>query len=247
MSLRIACDLDGTVADMDAALQREAQRLFGPEVSLHAVRGDRLESAEDVESQIDAGANAALAPAPSAAARPSGRPLTPQEIRKLWQHVAAIENFWMSLGEVEPGAVARLAALTGQHRWEVVFLTQRPESAGDTTQVQSQRWLRAHGFDLPSVMVMRGSRGRVASALSLDVVLDDRPENCLDVIADSTAKPILVWRVGPARPPQGIAGVAIEKVASMAEAFTRLESMTAERAAEGSLFGRLRRALGRSR
>ena len=32
-----------------------------------------------------------------------------------------------------------------------------------------------------------------------------------------------------------------------AEAFTRLESMTAERAAGGNLFGRLRRALGRSK
>ena len=34
MPLRIACDLDGTVADMDAALQREAERLFGPDVSV---------------------------------------------------------------------------------------------------------------------------------------------------------------------------------------------------------------------
>ena len=34
MTLRIACDLDGTVADMDAALQREARRLFGPDIDL---------------------------------------------------------------------------------------------------------------------------------------------------------------------------------------------------------------------
>jgi hypothetical protein len=50
MSLRIACDLDGTIADMDAALQREAKRLFGPEVDLHASPAmARIESAEDVE------------------------------------------------------------------------------------------------------------------------------------------------------------------------------------------------------
>src|SRR5215212_4935842 len=193
MSLRIACDLDGTIADMDSALQREAERLFGPEVNLQAIAGERLESAEDVEGQI--GAESTLAPPPPLAVS-VGRPLTPREIRRLWQHVAGIDNFWISLGEIEPGAVARLSALATQYRWEIIFLTQRPRSAGETTQVQSQRWLKAHGFDLPSVMVMRGSRGKVAAALSLDVVLDDRPENCLDVIADSKAKPFLIWRLG---------------------------------------------------
>jgi hypothetical protein len=172
--------------------------------------------------------------------------LTPREIRRLWQHVAGVENFWMSLGEIEPGAVARLSALTAQHRWEIIFLTQRPSSAGETTQVQSQRWLRAHGFDLPSVMVMRGSRGKVAAALSLDVVIDDRPENCLDVIADSKAKPFLIWRLGAARMPPGLVGLAIESVPSMAGACVRLERIMAERERGESLFGRLRRALGKS-
>jgi hypothetical protein len=45
MALRLACDLDGTVADMDAALQREARRLFGPDVDLHASEKRPLESA----------------------------------------------------------------------------------------------------------------------------------------------------------------------------------------------------------
>ena len=243
MSLRIACDLDGTIADMDSALQREAERLFGPEVNLHAVPGERLESAEDVEGHL--GANSEL-PSPSPIALPIGRALTPREIRRLWQHVAGIDNFWMSLGEIEPGAVARLSALATQYRWDIIFLTQRPRSAGETTQVQSQRWLKAHGFDLPSVMVMRGSRGKVAAALSLDVVIDDRPENCLDVIADSKAKPFLVWRLGAARMPPGIVGLAVESVASMAEAYAHLEAMTAGRERPEGLFGRLRRALGKS-
>jgi hypothetical protein len=245
MPLRIACDLDGTVADMDAALQREAQRLFGPEVSLHADPGDRLESAEDVEGRMSVTALPDVAP-PSPVASARKRPLAAHEIRRLWQHVASVENFWTSLGEVEPGAVARLAMLARQHRWEVLFLTQRPDSAGDTTQVQSQWWLKAHGFELPSVMVMRGSRGKVAAALALDVVIDDRPENCLDVIADSTARPILIWRFGATRVPLGIAGLAIEKVSSMADAFTQLEAMTAERCGGRTVLGRLRRALGRT-
>jgi hypothetical protein len=244
MSLRIACDLDGTIADMDAALQREAQRLFGPGVNLHAAPGARLESAEDVEGQI---VDDEAPPAAAGTTATQARPLTAREIRKLWHHVAGIENFWRSLGEVEPGAVARFASLARQHRWEIIFLTQRPGSAGETTQKQSQRWLHAHGFELPSVMVMRGSRGKVAAALSLDVVLDDRAENCLDVIADSKATPILIWRAGNTRMPPGIAGLAIQSVASIGEALGRLEAMTLQRSPADGLFGRLRRVLGKSR
>jgi hypothetical protein len=47
---------------------------------------------------------------------------------------------------------------------------------------------------LPSVFVVQGSRGRIAKALDLDIVVDDRPENCLDVITESSARAILVWR-----------------------------------------------------
>jgi hypothetical protein len=46
------------------------------------------------------------------------------------------------------------------------------------------------GFTLPSVYVVRGSRGAVAAALGLTIVVDDRPENCVDVVADSKARAI---------------------------------------------------------
>ena len=239
MSLRVACDLDGTVADMDVALQREARRLFGPDVALHAFPGDRMESAEDVEGHMTS----------DPAARTNGGPraLTAREVRRLWEHVATLDDFWTSLGEVEPGAVAQLATAARTLRWEVIFLTQRPSSsAGETTQVQSQRWLQTHGFDMPSVMVMRGSRGKVAEAFMLDALIDDRTENCLDVLSDSKAKPILVWRPGLTRIPPAIAGLPIEAVSSMADALAYLQGMTAERERGQTLVGRLKKALGRT-
>jgi len=70
----------------------------------------------------------------------------------------------------------------------------RVRSAGRTLQRQSQRWLEKLGFPLPSVFTVRGSRGRVAQALDLDVVIDDRPDNCLDVALESSAAAILLWR-----------------------------------------------------
>jgi len=93
--------------------------------------------------------------------------------------------------------VARLGALAAERRWETIFLTKRPSSAGATAQVQTQRWLEANGFRMPSVFVVQGSRGRIAAALALDVVVDDRPENCLDVVVDSHARAVLVCRQNP--------------------------------------------------
>jgi hypothetical protein len=44
------------------------------------------------------------------------------------------------------------------------------------------------------VYVVQGSRGLIAAALDLDVVVDDRHENCYDVVVDSSARAMLVWR-----------------------------------------------------
>jgi hypothetical protein len=245
MGLRIACDLDGTVADMDAALQREAKRLFGAGVDLHASAPASFESAEDVVRQLAGGADAEE-PEPAAALEPSpaGRPLTRSELRKLWAHVGDTDNFWRSLGEIEPGGVARLNALVRSHRWEVLFLTQRPSSAGETVQVQSQRWLHAHGFEFPSVFVMHGSRGRVADALSLDAVLDDRPENCLDVVTDSKALPFLIWRYHPDAVPQALRLTRTQTTYSIASALDRLEALASERSSRKTLLGRVKSAIG---
>jgi hypothetical protein len=209
VSLRIACDIDGTLADMESAVQAEAVRLFG-----------------------------AVAQAGSAS-------LTDAQRRALWAHIASTENFWTSLRETEPGAVARLAAAARAHQWEVIFFTQRPRSAGDSTQVQSQRWLQAMGFELPSVYVMPARRGRIAAALDLDVVLDDRRANCLDIVATSNARAVLVWRGSRDAAQVRRVPAGIDVVFSIAEALAltvTLEPSTPRRAAP--LMTRVRQALG---
>jgi hypothetical protein len=228
---------------MDAALQREARRLFGPDVDLHIPAQRILESAEDVEGQLAADAEGSADRGEKGSQSKASRPLTRAELRRLWRHVARTEDFWRSLGEIEPGAVARLADLAARHRWEVLFLTQRPPSAGETAQVQSQRWLHAHGFEFPSVFVMSGSRGRVAEALSLDAVLDDRPENCLDIVTDSRAMAFLIWRQRPDAVPPGVAQTRIQTVYSMRDALDRLEQLTDERTRR-TLVDRVRSAIG---
>lgn len=208
MPLRIAFDLDGVLADMDAQLVRQAELVFG-EATIRKLQ----ERAEPPST----------GPSPDAGEASNDEPpllklnLTTRQQRTLWRHVESIENFWESLDEIEPGVIERLATVSAERRWEIIFLTKRPESAGATAQVQSQRWLQARGFPLPSVYVVQGSRGRVASALDLDIVIDDRPENCLDVVVDSRARAILVWRDDEKRIPAAVQRLGLGVVRSVAE------------------------------
>lgn len=235
MPLRLACDLDGTLANMESALQQEAERLFGPGVSL---RGAKAALEEGVAEADGTAPRAAETPAAD-----STQPLTRPQLRQVWDCVLKRENFWQTLAEIEPGSVARLAAIASKHHWEVIFLTQRPPCAGLTAQRQSQRWLHDHGFEFPSVYVVNGSRGRVADALALDVVIDDRPENCRDVVTESKARALLVWRDAPASVPPAATQFGIEPVLSMAEALDFLEQVGSGKKSEGFV-GRLRAAIG---
>jgi hypothetical protein len=216
VALRIAFDLDGVFADMDAELRHHAAVLFGkppnPAVSV-------TPTPDAAVPDVDSESPPAESPSGPADAAPAafGIELTRRQASRLWRHVESIEAFWESLKEIEPGALARLATIAEERCWEVIFLTKRPPSAGATAQVQSQRWLAAHGFPLPSVFVVQGSRGKIAAALALDVVVDDRPENCLDVIADSTARAILVWRDEKQSVPEAAERLGIATVRSVGE------------------------------
>ena len=170
--------------------------------------------------------------------------MTVRQQRRLWRHVQSIDGFWESLQEIEPGIVARLAALSAERRWEVIFLTKRPETAGATAQVQTQRWLQAHGFPLPSVFVVQGSRGRVAESLALDFVVDDRPENCLDVIVDSKARAMLVWREDEKDLPVTVRRLGLGVVKSVDECLGILSKVDAANQARPGLVDRMIRRLG---
>ncbi len=121
---RIGVDLDGVLADLDAAVAEVSERLFGPG------------SAQPSPGDFDPERNGDAAAPEEAAASPASPP--PARAREIWREIRGTENFWETLKETEAGAVARLAALADEHRWDVVFLTQRPTTAGGATQRQSQ-------------------------------------------------------------------------------------------------------------
>jgi hypothetical protein len=244
MALRIGFDLDGVFADMESELVRQSEILFGEPMTRRLE--ERAASAGDVPAVAEAGAPAAALTetAPEFAPPVARLNMTGRQQRRLWHHIESIENFWETLEELEPGVIQRLAALTIDRRWEIIFLTKRPESAGATAQVQSQRWLEAKGFTLPSVFVVQGSRGRIAAALGLDIVVDDRPENCLDVVVDSKARAILVWRDEARQPPTAVQRLGIGVVKSVADCLEILAQVDSATREEPGVMSRVMRLLG---
>jgi hypothetical protein len=187
-SIRIGFDVDGVVADFAAGYRAIEQRLFGgrpgragePEIEGRAQEHRETENREVVD-------------------RPGETPAEshqPHEMRRrrdlIWKEIQQTRDFWATLDPIEEHGVRRIHQLMLQYRWEVFFITQRPATAGDTVQRQTQRWLVAQGFDIPSVLAITGSRGVVSAALRLSYHVDDNPQNCIDVRADSATKPLLI-------------------------------------------------------
>ena len=226
--LRIAFDMDGVLADMHAALSLEAERMFTREEVTTA------QALEDVLEQ-----------APAAIPVPPQLAMTADQIEGLWRRVAGTHDFWEGLAETEPGIVARLAQIAERRRWEVIFLTQRPPTRGATVQKQTQAWLRRHGYDCPSVYTTRGSRGAIAAALNLDVVVDDRFEGCVDVADESNARAMLVWRLPDDRLPARARRMGITVVRSAGECLALLDHDDQPRPAAPGMWSRLRQALRR--
>ena len=243
MPLRIGFDMDGVVADMDAELLRQAEILFGRPMTQRATQraADPLSATPPDTSTPE---QAAAETAPDNVPPLLRLNMTSRQQRKLWHHVESIDNFWQTLDETEPGIVARLAAIATDRRWEVIFLTKRPQSAGATAQLQSQRWLESKGFTLPSVFVVQGSRGRIAAALHLDLVVDDRPENCLDVVVDSKARAILIWRDDANQLPAAARRLGIGVVKTLSECLDILTQVDDKDREPPRMIDRMKRLLG---
>ena len=124
-------------------------------------------------------------------------------------------------------------------------MTQRPDSAGETTQRQTERWLIQQGFELPTVVVMHGSRGRLADVLQLDVLVDDTRKHSVDVIAESKTKPMLVVRSGDAGTTTRAKGLGIHVVGSVREALITLRQLSVSPKRASSMWQRLSRRVGR--
>ena len=153
--------------------------------------------------------------------------LSKADVERLWRAVAATTNWWLDIPPYEPDQIARLYDEARRSRWEVFFMTSRPPSAGDSVQLQTQVWLERHGYYLPSVLTTpAGSRGELARSLRLDLAIDDRMVNCLEIISASNSKALMVLRAptdSPVREAAEARGIGV--VPSLAQALDAVERL----------------------
>jgi hypothetical protein len=229
MTIRVGFDMDGVVADFATAYREVERRLFGEKTIGRTDEPEREERAREKRE--------------SRAARERGETPAelhpPHELRRrrdlIWKEIQATPDFWVSLRPIEETGVRRIYDLMLAHRWEVFFITQRPNTAGETVQRQSQRWLVEQGFDLPSVLVIGGSRGAAAAALRLSYHVDDNPQNCSDVKSESTARPLLIAPDSDPLMVDGARKLGIGMVPSLAACLDILEQASAAESQPGLL------------
>jgi hypothetical protein len=104
--------------------------------------------------------------------------LTAEQVGAMWDHVRAEENFWETLDPL-PGAKRALRAFDAwayAGKVETYFITSRP---GKTAQLQSSRWLRAHGMAHPAVLMADGpdAKALLCDGLNVSYFIDDSPDN----------------------------------------------------------------------
>lgn len=197
MSLRLGFDVDGVLADFRSAFRAAAMQILRVEPD-----------------------------APDGASSPQGETgLAAEDVKRVWNHIARTSNWWMDIEPYEPAQIARLYALTRAAGWEVFFLTKRPQSAGDSVQFQTQWWIERCGFYLPSVLTVPGSRGDVANALRLDIVVDDQLINCVEVVSASPTKALLMQRTPDTAARQHASSRGIGVVATLADALSVMERL----------------------
>lgn len=160
------------------------------------------------------------------------RNLSESDTHKVWKVITETPNWWLTLQPYEPDELARLYRLSRELKWEIVFMTTRVPTAGETAMFQSQWWLETHGFYLPSVVTVMGSRGDLANSLRLDLIVDDQLINCADVIGASQCKALLMLRTPQASvQEQAInAGIGVvESIQQTIDVLRRLHGLTPDR------------------
>lgn len=113
--------------------------------------------------------------------------LTPQQLEQVEQRIAASDSFWKSLGNQDADASRAMGYLAdrAEDGHEVYFITSR--KPGKRVKQQTELWLHRKGFQFPTVIRTPDAmaKGLVASALGLDVFVDDAPDNANAVVTAS--------------------------------------------------------------
>jgi hypothetical protein len=110
-------------------------------------------------------------------------------------------------------------------------------------QWQTHAWLVEQGFSTPSVIPLSCSRGKCAAALHLDYLIDDTPQNCVDVLSDSSTRAILLVDADDPIAESSARRLGIGTARNIHDVLDLLVQATAARS-NPSLFEKLRKLVG---
>jgi 5'(3')-deoxyribonucleotidase len=108
---------------------------------------------------------------------------TKEEFDKVWADARHTDKFWENIPVVQGFNHRAMIDLNEKH--DLYFITDRFDTVGGSAVRQTLNWVR---FQLlagatPAGIVVAKFKGPVAKVLDLDAFIDDKPENCTDVVA----------------------------------------------------------------
>lgn len=105
---------------------------------------------------------------------------TKEDTGKAWAAIKQDTTFWLKLPAYDDtsAVLKRLLTLEDRDKHSVYFITNR---MGVAPKRQTENFLAHYGFPCATVLVS-AKKGCSAQALSLDCYIDDKPENCVDVV-----------------------------------------------------------------
>ena len=114
----------------------------------------------------------------------------------VWKVVKDSYNWWMLLVPlVTPEEVNKLNEVIEKH--DVYFVTNRPSTKGLSAEMQTRYWLSSIGVlvDHASVIATKvGTKGKLAAALNIDIAIDDKPENIMEISAENITCVVRAWK-----------------------------------------------------
>lgn len=154
--MRIGIDIDGVIASFYDAYERAIIAVTGR--NLFPIRGKETKSIH-----------------PPVWDWPEHYGYTKDEVRAAWKFIKNDPLFWRRL-PVMPDARLVPVFLNNPDN-DVYFITSRP---GLRAKAQTEGWFKDTFGAIPTVM-LSDRKGDVARGLDLEIFVDDKPENCLDV------------------------------------------------------------------
>lgn len=145
--------------------------------------------------------------------------ITPEQEHDVWNDIMQRGAFWGHL-PILPGvrkSLRILQELEAKGVARLVFITARPEVAGNLTYRETVNWLRQVAFVNDPYVIIAHDKGAVARAVGLTHFIDDKFQNCVEVLyARPTAQVSFVRTLHGERHLPTIGAIGIDVVDNLA-------------------------------